>query len=55
LVSVEDNSIRACFDGTTADANLCHSIGKDRGFTITGAANIQQFSMPVAVKSARPL
>jgi hypothetical protein len=45
LVSVEDNSIRACFDGTTADATHCHAVGKDRDFTITGAANLQQFSM----------
>jgi len=45
LVSVEDNSIRACFDGTTADATKCHAVGKDRDFTITGAANLQQFSM----------
>jgi len=36
LVSVEDNSIRACFDGTTADATKCHAVGKDRDFTITG-------------------
>jgi len=27
------------------DATQCHAVGRDRDFTITGAANLQQFSM----------